>query len=65
MGNSTGESYMITRVTVPPDTYAALIQMQIDYYATNGNAGPEWNQRARADIASAFCIEAPAEAEAE
>lgn len=56
---------MIPRITVPPDTYAALVQMQIDYYATNGNAGPEWNQRARADIASAFCVEAPAETEAE
>lgn len=50
-----------TRLAVPLDTYRALVQMQIDYYATQGNAGPDWAKRAKEDIACAFCVAKPVE----
>lgn len=43
------------RIAIPQDLYKALIQNQIDYYATQGNAGPYWTLLAESTIAAAFC----------
>lgn len=51
-----------SRLAVPSDTFRALVQMQIDYYAVQGNAGPDWTKRAEEDIAAAFCPSPPAPA---
>ena len=50
-----------SRLAVPADTYRALVQMQIDYYATQGHAGPDYAKRAAEDIACAFCVAKPVE----
>lgn len=44
------------RLVVSSDTFLALVQMQIDYYAVQGKTGPDYVQRAESDIACAFCV---------
>lgn len=43
------------RIAIPPDLYKALIQNQIDYYATQGNVGDYWTLLAESTVAAAFC----------
>lgn len=51
---------MIERVAVPPDLYRALIQLQTDFYATQGNVGDYWTLLAERTVAAAFCsVEGP------
>lgn len=43
------------RIAIPQDLYKALIQNQIDYYATQGNVGDYWTLLAESTVAAAFC----------